>query len=1321
MKNIRLILTVCVLAMVLLFADLAWADTAPEEIAYTVDFYYGDAEYHLPGGGSMPLSRLLDALNIDQDTAEITDVSFTDDTLLSITPEGGDYLLTSLRAFDSEEALNIAFSDDYYHITVLDGTVTHSGGNKREEIEGVTQGENKQNFTSELPLATIWINEAVIQNSRDNAVPTYSTDSYITNENGNFRYPGDNWTQLNLSEYFRGKHISFPDDNTIINVGDIKIDGPIVGYRIENAGSIHDANTGNDKSLDFIVTYSNLNIAFQSNMTGRDWNKTFKNSNGDAILSLFSGNMIGTATNSVWGNNNNRLGIRVDVKIQAVFSGTDNVVDGTFYFPMVDLDVQKMTVPGFGYVTDSNKYYNYSEGVIINSGLASNVFIPGKDPTSPYKSAIEKTSDGKLYIHAAENGSDIDPGTFDTGFAALVNNKEGLNLTWIGVGGGHNNYIQTVLLYGAETIDYRLKSTTDDGGNIQTTQLGNKSGRLDDGADVYGPTTINTAKGQTVVYTMTPEKGYRIKSVTVGSGTLDYNENGKTQDVTADVKENLNYNNNGDPYYTYTFVNIDSDNAIHVEWERIDLTITKTVPGTDNDTFTFRIKLEDPQQKMVSYRVKAWKTVNTFNKVNDQEANTPYLAYDPVDNTFMGWDFSTGKWKTPLSMADASTNYAFTDEYKWTLRDGTRGPLTDIVSVRDNTKWMKRLNNDPGNNHRVIVGNNYAPGWDNANYKYVFKWKVDSFYWLEETNVNAGARDYSKIEFYTYSTETKYYNFSDNNSDNNPEYKEIAGAPGTYIITVPSTDSFSPTRPDGYDNDHYECTRIAPQPFDLDAHITGKTNQRLTPVNGETGVYQFTLQGNETLKLEGVIPYGWTYTIWEVNKDGKKVELNKTFLAEGNKQWRLTKEENVQGTMDDENVAATFINEPLTELTNITVEKKWYDANNKDGIRPADVTVELLANGVATGKTLTLNAANAWGGVFSDLKGGNKITYTVQEQPVLGYTAAVTVNANTGFEVINTRVRNITVKKVWDHTGNTGTLPDSVTVHLHADGVEKVKIELNAANSWTATFKDLPKYNASKEIIYTVTETVPKDYSMFQQGEGTDNVTITNKYTPGKTSVAVLKHWDDGHDQDGLRPASVTVELLADGVPTGKTLTLDAAGAWGGIFEDLDDMKDGQDIVYTVQETNVPTGYAATVTGSADTRFEITNTQIQDITVTKVWKDDNAPEGLRPHAIKVTLLADGEECEVQEIEPDADGNWTHTFKDMPKYKGGKEITYTVKEHEHDNSEKYTSTVTGDVKQGFTITNTYITKPEPQPPTPYYPDEPGGFTNCGPYRLHHVLS
>ena len=60
---------------------------------------------------------------------------------------------------------------------------------------------------------------------------------------------------------------------------------------------------------------------------------------------------------------------------------------------------------------------------------------------------------------------------------------------------------------------------------------------------------------------------------------------------------------------------------------------------------------------------------------------------------------------------------------------------------------------------------------------------------------------------------------------------------------------------------------------------------------------------------------------------------------------------------------------------------------------------------------------------------------------------------------------------------------------------------------------------------------------------------------------------------------------------------------------------------------------------------------------------------------------------------DEAGNWTGTFSNLPKYKDGTAITYTVKE---DEVSGYTSEITGDATTGFTITNTEVPHDTPKP-------------------------
>ncbi len=112
--------------------------------------------------------------------------------------------------------------------------------------------------------------------------------------------------------------------------------------------------------------------------------------------------------------------------------------------------------------------------------------------------------------------------------------------------------------------------------------------------------------------------------------------------------------------------------------------------------------------------------------------------------------------------------------------------------------------------------------------------------------------------------------------------------------------------------------------------------------------------------------------------------------------------------------------------TSVTVTKAWDDQNNKDNIRPTEVTVELYANGKATGKTVKLNASNKWTASFTDLdvsKNGWAIAYTVKESAVSGYTAKITGNQKTGFVVTNTHR-----PKYVPHVPGTPSTPDPTPV-----------------------------------------------------------------------------------------------------------------------------------------------------------------------------------------------------------------------------------------------------------------------------------------------------
>lgn len=113
--------------------------------------------------------------------------------------------------------------------------------------------------------------------------------------------------------------------------------------------------------------------------------------------------------------------------------------------------------------------------------------------------------------------------------------------------------------------------------------------------------------------------------------------------------------------------------------------------------------------------------------------------------------------------------------------------------------------------------------------------------------------------------------------------------------------------------------------------------------------------------------------------------------------------------------------------------------------------------------------------------------------------------------------------------------------------------------------------------------------------EGAHRVFIevrNSKFTGGEKELYVEKQWAEGSTQI---PDEITVCLYADGVDTGRTITLSAANDWKGIFYELpiyasdENGLTDREIVYTVKEI-VPSGYYVTygeTTGKGTTEAEV--------------------------------------------------------------------------------------------------------------------------------------
>ena len=379
----------------------------------------------------------------------------------------------------------------------------------------------------------------------------------------------------------------------------------------------------------------------------------------------------------------------------------------------------------------------------------------------------------------------------------------------------------------------------------------------------------------------------------------------------------------------------------------------------------------------------------------------------------------------------------------------------------------------------------------------------------------------------------------------------------------------------------------------------------------------------------------------------------------------------------------TVTNTRTPEKIAIKASKKWDDAENQDGKRPANVVVKLYKEvGGQKSEVVnrTLTEADQWATEFANLnkyEKGQEVVYSIEEDAVPHYQSQVTASKVDGYNITNSytpETVKISGQKKWDDADNQdGKRPASIKVKILNGDTVVDEQNVTSANEWKYESKALPKYAAGQEITYTVSEEAVPGYTSKVEGYN-----ITNSYTPETTTVSGSKTWEDGDNQDGKRPASITVNLLADGQKV-NTQTVGEAEGWSYNFTGLPVYKDGQRITYTVTEEAVP-GYSTSLNG-----YNITNSytpEKTEITASKTWNDSDNQDGKRPTKINIKLMktVGGVKTEVASKEVTAADQWQTKFENLPVYENGQKIDYSIEE---DDVAGYTKEI-----KDFTVTNSY---------------------------------
>lgn len=392
--------------------------------------------------------------------------------------------------------------------------------------------------------------------------------------------------------------------------------------------------------------------------------------------------------------------------------------------------------------------------------------------------------------------------------------------------------------------------------------------------------------------------------------------------------------------------------------------------------------------------------------------------------------------------------------------------------------------------------------------------------------------------------------------------------------------------------------------------------------------------------------------------EGKEVELN--LLGAENEVPEEESDEDAEINLTEGEMSmSNYSNIHRISTVDIDAVKKWDDSDDKYVDRPEEIKVTLYATYTdADGSEVTeevknlelaygedkkitnpetLKASNDWKASWTGLPAykrglvGSKITYSVEETEVKGYTGDITLATESSIEKNDVEkwefsIKNtldpvdIVVTKNWDNEfagigdGVTGAevvlqrktgAADWANVYETFDGKESLVTHVidKTDSSWTV--KDLPRFDKDgNEYSYRAVESriiLSDGRKVNVKDDGLVKGTVgayVYTSTTGKTgtgfrtditnrmdtaSLKVSKIWDDENNSGNRRPAEIKVNLKTVTVSDGKeneinidgiakTVTLSAGNSWTDTTT-WDDVPvytaDGKRIYYVLSEENV--------------------------------------------------------------------------------------------------------------------------------------------------------
>ena len=442
----------------------------------------------------------------------------------------------------------------------------------------------------------------------------------------------------------------------------------------------------------------------------------------------------------------------------------------------------------------------------------------------------------------------------------------------------------------------------------------------------------------------------------------------------------------------------------------------------------------------------------------------------------------------------------------------------------------------------------------------------------------------------------------------------------------------------------------------------------------------------------------------KVSLDGEEVTLKASTgwagTADGkpDAEWKVTAPKGYTVTTTDKDGITVATLTHKVERTTINVSAVWVDKDDANGVRPKQVSVQLLADGVPYGFPVTLTGSG-WTGSWTNVpvnRKGSAITYTLKavEKPEL-----YTVEIGTDTITYTLKTGTLTIEEIIR-----GVEEDAQarSLRLQVDGPD-------ARMPMTLTYRQF------KGGSYTISDVLPGAYLVKTLNAET---LYTDHYLDPANSTIIDANYVHAGKEGKLKLKTTWVSEIPDreenpdptsnygslvfeiyGPDETMPITITYADFVAGRYT-LDNLKPGTYAIvernagtlvdyYTLQTDSV-TGVTFNVTGDGSVTASLYNhyapsitpppqEDVIDIPVQKIWDDNDDAAGNRPVTITVRLFADGVEIDSRKLT--AANNWSTVFEELPVYREKDvEIVYSILE---DPVPNYLTSM-----DGTTITNTY---------------------------------